>query len=32
MYLVTASGAERMSNMIPRTVSEVERFMADGRG
>jgi Xaa-Pro aminopeptidase len=32
MYLVTASGAERMSNMIPRTVSEVERFMADSRG
>jgi len=27
-YLVTAGGAERMSVGIPRTVAEVEGFMA----
>ena len=31
MYLITASGAERMSIAIPRTASEIERFMAVGR-
>lgn len=31
MYLVTASGAERLSTGIPRTASEIESFMAEGR-
>lgn len=31
MYLVTATGAERMSVAIPRTVAEVEGFMTAGR-
>lgn len=32
MYLITNSGAERMSAGIPRTVAEIEAFMATGRG
>lgn len=32
MYLVTPTGAERMSVGIPRTVAEIERTMAVGRG
>jgi hypothetical protein len=28
MYLVTATGAERMSTAIPRTVAEIERTMS----
>ena len=30
-YLVTATGAERMSSGIPRTVAEIESFMAGSR-
>ncbi|RYY24416.1 MAG: aminopeptidase P family protein [Sphingomonadales bacterium] len=30
-YLITAGGSERMSVGIPRTVAEVEAFMAEGR-
>lgn len=30
-YLVTATGAERMTTGIPRTADEIERFMAQGR-
>jgi Xaa-Pro aminopeptidase len=32
LYLVTGSGAERLSTGIPRTVAEIEAFMAKGRG
>jgi Xaa-Pro aminopeptidase len=31
MYLVTETGAERMSTGIPRTAAEIESFMATGR-
>ncbi len=30
-YLITATGSERMSSGIPRTVAEIESFMAQGR-
>jgi Xaa-Pro aminopeptidase len=30
-YLVTATGAERMSTGIPRTVAEIESFMSASR-
>jgi Xaa-Pro aminopeptidase len=30
-YLITATGSERMSVDIPRTVAEIESFMAQGR-